>query len=230
MNTAVNVRTGMEIIRTAGINVAGEAAATLEEEDAETTTAEIMMEMMAAENAPLMGTRSTATIGRVASSTHTVVTSMQTKRKNSSMRRPTGPTRSTRTCITTALREMGVDVIMGRDADFRAVAVAAVAEEDTTGDVVFKAAGVGAEGGTRIKGTTSKEISRGTIIKEIINCKATSTITVIITDKVEATDRDLPRDKVNRIFVNRTVVLGVIRTPRGIISKRNRSGLAHRAI
>ena len=73
---AANGRTGMVIVMTAGINIAREAGITLEAEVAG-VTAEIMMAMMAVENAPLMGTRSTATIVRVASSTHTVVTSMQ---------------------------------------------------------------------------------------------------------------------------------------------------------
>ena len=68
------------------------------------------------------------------------------------------------------------------------------------------------------------------IIKEIINSKATSTITVIIMDKVEATDRGLPRDKVTQISEIRTALQGVTRAQRGIISKRSQVGLAHRDI
>ena len=48
-----------------------------------------------------------------------------------------GPTRFTRTCIRTALKKIGGDVIMGQGAVFKAVAAAAAAEEDTTGDVAF---------------------------------------------------------------------------------------------
>ena len=100
------------------------------------------------------------------------------------------PTRSTRMCISTVLKRRGVDIIMGKGADSKAVAVAVAAEGDTMGDVVFKAAGVEAEGGIRIKGTTNKEINRGTIIKAISMIIATTMA------KAGATIKDLPRDKV----------------------------------
>ena len=144
-----------------------------------------------------------------------------------------GPTRFTRTCTRTAHRRMGVDVTMVQDADSKAVAAGAAAEEGTMGDVIFKAAGVEAEGGTKTKGTT-KEISRGTITKEIIkkinNSKVTSMTTVITTVQTGGMVRGLSRDKVTRISEIRTALLGVIRTQRYIILKRNPLSLAHRDI
>ena len=111
-----------------------------------------------------------------------------------------------------------------------------MAEEGTRGGVDFNMAEAGAEGGTRIKGTTSKEISRGTIIKETIHSKATSTIIVIITVQVGATGTALPRDEVTEIS-KISQISGVkipkgeeTRMPRGITSNRSRFGPAHRAI
>jgi len=121
------------------------------------------------------------------------------------MRKPRVPTGFTRTCIATALKRMGVDVIMGRGAVFKAVAEAVVAEEATKGDVVFKVAEVEVEGGTRIKGTTSKEISRGTIIK------TTSMIIATTMAKAGATIKDLPRDKVRTKVEEEITIL-----PRGM--------------
>ena len=143
-----------------------------------------------------------------------------------------GPTRSTRMCIRTALKRGGVDIIMGKGADSKAVAVAVAAEGDTMGDVVFKAAGVEAEGGIRIKDTTIKEISRGTIIKAISMIIATTMA------KEGATIRGLIRDKVRTKVVGEITILprGMSRWQMGTIlatlSKAIRAltELAHRAI
>ena len=119
---------------------------------------------------------------------------------------------------------------MVQDADSKAMATVAAAEEGSQGGVIFKAAGVEAEGGTRIKDTTSQEISRGTvitrIIKKISNSKVTSTITVITTVKAGVAGLGLPGDKVIRIS---TAIWGVTRT-RGTTLNRSQLDLAHRAI
>ena len=145
-----------------------------------------------------------------------------------------GPTRFTRTCTSTALKRMGGDVTMVKGADSKAVAAGAAAEEGSMGDVIFKAAGVEAAGDTITRGITSQEISRGTIIKEIIkkinNSKVTSMTTVITTVQTGGTGQGRPRDKEIRISEIRTALQGVIRTQRGIISNRTQLGLAHRDI
>ena len=145
-----------------------------------------------------------------------------------------GPTHFTRTCTNTALKRIGGDVTMVRGADSKAVAASAAAEEGSMGDVIFKAAGVEAAGDTITRGIISQEISRGTIIKEIIkkinSSKVTSMTTVITTVQTGGTGQGLPRDKVTRISEIRTALQGVIRTQRGIISNRTQLGLAHRDI
>ena len=226
---AENARTGMKMIKTAEIS-AGKEVATMEE----ITSVEIIAaEMMAAEIAPSWDIRSSRTTGRIAFSILIAGISMQMQQKSFSMNKHMGPTRSTRTFTSTVLKRVGEDITMGQDPDSKAVAVGAAAEEGTKGDVIFKAAGVEAEGGTRIKGTTSKEINRGTTIKEIINSKATSTTTVIIMVKVGAMPRGRLRDKVKAIFVEGTAILPreeVIKMQRGIILNCSRLGLAHWAI
>ena len=150
------------------------------------------------------------------------------------MNKHMGPTRSIRTCTRTALKRMGGDVTMGQGADSKAVAAGAAAEEGSMGDVIFKAAGVEAAGDTITKGIISQEISRGTIIKEIIkkinSSKVTSMTTVITTVQTGGTGPGLPRDKEILVFGIRTAPQGVIRMQRGIILRRNQSGLTHWAI
>ena len=194
---AESARTGMKMIKTAGISATKEVTTTEEIISVEIITAE----MMAADSAPSRGIRSLRMIGRIAFSTLIAGISMQTQQKSSFRSKHMGPTRFTRTCTRTAHRRVGVDVTMVQGADSKAVAAGAAAEEGTKGGVDFKAAGVEAKGGTRIKGAISKEISRGTTIKGIIHSKATSMTTVITMVKVGVMTRGLPRDKVRGIFV-----------------------------
>ena len=143
-----------------------------------------------------------------------------------------GPTRSIERYTILARKRTGVDSIMVKGADSRVAAGVAAVEEGSRGEEDFRAAVGEAEGGTRTRGIAKIMVIRATITKEIITKKITTIkaisssrgITMIIITtmvKVGETDRDLPRDKDNRIHEISTAFMGVIRTPRGIISMRN---------
>ena len=179
------------------MNVTAEiGAARTDVSTVETVNTEIVMtEMRTAESVPSPGIKNSATTGRVASSTHTAGISMQTKQRSSLMRMPMDPTRSTRTFIRTDLKQTGGGTTTVQDADSKAVAEGAAEEGDFQVGEVFKAAGEEAEGGTRIKGITSRETNRATSIKAITNNKVTTTITTSM-DKEAETTSGLPGDKV----------------------------------
>ena len=191
MILAERARIGMAMIATAEISAARPGVSPVG-----TVSTEIVMpEMRTAENVPSPGIKNSAPTGRVASSTHTAGISMQTKQRSFLRSMPMDPMRSTRTFIRTDLKQTGGGTTTVQDADSKAVAEGAAEEGDFQVGEVFKAAGEEAEGGTRIKGITSRETNRATSIKAITNNKVTTTITTSM-DKEAETTSGLPGDKV----------------------------------
>ena len=200
MTTATNAGIGTEMTMTAEINAAREVATILKAEAEEVTAEIIMMATVAAGNAPSMDTRSIGTIGRVVSSTLIVAILMQTKQKNSSMRKHTDPTRSTRTYIRTALKQTGEAIITEGDAVTRAVEAVDVAAEagvDTQADAATQA-DVVAEGGTKTKGTKAEVIRTKATRRGTVTTTTTSSrdiTTIIITTMVNGgTSSKVPRE------------------------------------
>ena len=190
---AESAKIGTKMPKTAEVNAAKQEEGS-KVGDVGTALEEATAEMMEAQSAPLRDMRSTDTLGQVVFSTRIVGILMQTKQKSSLTNKPMGPTRFTRTSTSTALRRLGEGIMAVQDAGSKAVARGAAEEEGSKGGVDLKAAGAEAEGGTIIKGTTSKEI-RVVTIKEITRIRGT---TMIITtmEQEGAPTQGLPRDKV----------------------------------
>ena len=210
----------MMMSKTAEVNAARRAGISMVTTGAERVTAEMTAGMVDPRSASFMDMKNFATIGKDAFSTRIASISIQTKQKSSSTSKPMGPTRSTEKFTMPGRKPTGAGILMGRDADSKAVAEAAGAEGGTKVGVVFRAAaGAAAAGGTKTKGIANKEINiKGIIIKATtskISSSSKGTIMTTIMDKVG--EMDLPWGKAKEVGVTITPTKEGIRTPTGII-------------